>query len=75
MRAQSKDGNHFDKHGRGIKWYKLRSVQLPEKCHLSLRAALSDLELPPPSDRQAALNTPGLTPSMENKATPKSGIL
>lgn len=52
MRAQSKHGNHFDEHGRGIRWYKLRSVPFAGKCHLSLHAVVSDLEFLRQTDRQ-----------------------
>lgn len=52
MRAQSKHVNHSDKHGRGIRPYKLRSVPLAGKCHLLLHAVLSDLEFLRQADRQ-----------------------
>lgn len=52
MRAQSKHVNHVDKHGRGIRRYKLRSVLLAGKRHLLLHALLSDLEFLCQADRQ-----------------------
>lgn len=52
MRAQSKHVNHLDKHGRGIRRYKLRSVPKAGKCPLLLQAVLSDLELQRQADRQ-----------------------
>lgn len=73
-RAQSKHANHSDKHGRGISRYKLRSVSLVGKCHLSLHAALSDLRVPLSGLTRSSKHT-WANSKMENMGTPQNGIL